>query len=72
MRNVYKILVAKPERKRTLGRPMCRWEDIIKSDLKGGGFEGVNWIHVAQDIFQWWVIVCTVMVFRFFKRQGIY
>jgi hypothetical protein len=30
MRNVYKILVTKPEGKRQLGRPMCRWKDNIR------------------------------------------
>jgi hypothetical protein len=31
-RGVYRILVAKPEVKRPLGRPRCRWEDNIKLD----------------------------------------
>jgi hypothetical protein len=44
MRNGYKILVEKPEGKRTLGRPGCRWEDNIKIDLKEIGCEDVNWI----------------------------
>jgi hypothetical protein len=26
--NAYRILVGKPEGKRTLGRPRCRWEDV--------------------------------------------
>jgi hypothetical protein len=33
-RNTYRILVRKPERKRPLGRPRCRWEDNIKMDLR--------------------------------------
>jgi hypothetical protein len=32
-RNAYMILVGKPEKKRPLGRPRCRWEDNIKMDL---------------------------------------
>jgi hypothetical protein len=32
-RNAYRILVGKPEGKRQLGRPRCRWVDIIKIDL---------------------------------------
>jgi hypothetical protein len=32
-RNVYMILVAKPEGKRPLGRPRRRWEDNVKMDL---------------------------------------
>jgi hypothetical protein len=34
MRNVYKILVRKPEGKRPLGRPGHRWEGNIRIDLK--------------------------------------
>jgi hypothetical protein len=33
-RGVHRFLVGKPEGKRPLGRPRCRWEDIIKRDLK--------------------------------------
>jgi hypothetical protein len=34
MRNVYKILVVKPEGKRPFGRPRRRWEDNIRMDLR--------------------------------------
>jgi hypothetical protein len=33
-RNVYRVLVGKPEGKRLLGRPRCRWEDGINVDLR--------------------------------------
>jgi hypothetical protein len=33
-RNAYRILVGKPEGKRPLARPRCRWVDNIKMDLK--------------------------------------
>jgi hypothetical protein len=33
-RKVYRILVGKPEGKRLLGRPRCRWEDGIRTDLR--------------------------------------
>ena len=36
-RVVYRVLVGKPEGKRPLGRPRCRWEDIIKIDLQKVG-----------------------------------
>jgi hypothetical protein len=29
----YRVLVGKPEGKRPLGRPKCRWEDNIKLDV---------------------------------------
>ena len=39
-RGVYRILVGKPEGKRPLGRPRCRWEDNIKMDLQEVGWKG--------------------------------
>jgi hypothetical protein len=36
--NAYRILVAKPEGKRPLGRPRHRWMDIIKIDLRKMGW----------------------------------
>jgi hypothetical protein len=45
--NAYKILVGKPEGRRPLEKPVHKWEDI-KTDLKDIGYEGVEWIQVAQ------------------------
>jgi hypothetical protein len=33
-RGVYRVLLGKPERKRPLGRPRCKWEDNIKLHLQ--------------------------------------
>jgi hypothetical protein len=41
---VYRVLVGRPEGKRPLGRPRCRWEDNIKMDLKEIGIYRANWI----------------------------
>jgi len=49
MRNAYKMLFEKPEGKRPLGRPWSRWEDNSRTDLRGTGWEGVDWMHLAQD-----------------------
>jgi hypothetical protein len=49
MRNVYKILLRKPEGKRRLRRPSGRWESNIRMDLKETDWEGVDWIHLVQD-----------------------
>ena len=38
-RDVYRVLVWKPEGKRPLERPKRRWEDNIKMDLQKVGFE---------------------------------
>jgi hypothetical protein len=41
-RYVYRLLVRKPEGKRSLGRPTCRWIDNIKMDLLEIGLGGVD------------------------------
>ena len=44
-RGVYRGLVGKPEEKRPLGRPRCRWEDNIKIDLQEVGCGCMDWIE---------------------------
>jgi hypothetical protein len=63
-RNVYRILVGKPEGKRPLGRPRRRWEDGIKMDLREIGWGGVEWIKLAQDRDRWRAVVNAVMNLR--------
>jgi hypothetical protein len=41
--------VGKPEGKRPLGRPRRRWEDITKMDVREIGWDGMDWIDMAQD-----------------------
>jgi hypothetical protein len=60
-RNAYRMLVGKPEGKRTLGRPRRRWVDNIKMDLRDLGWDGMDWIDLAQDRDQWRALVNTVM-----------
>ncbi|KAJ4447338.1 hypothetical protein ANN_09342 [Periplaneta americana] len=52
-RNAYRVLVGRPERKRPLGRPRRRWEDIIKIDLSEVGYDDGDWINLAQDRDRW-------------------
>jgi hypothetical protein len=59
--NAYGILVGKPEEKRQLGRPRRRWVDNIKMNLGEIGWEGMNWIDLAQDRDHWRALVNTVM-----------
>jgi hypothetical protein len=63
-RNVYRVLVGKPEGKSPLGRPRRRREDGIKMDLRETGWGGVEWIHQAQDRNHCRVLVNAVMQFR--------
>jgi hypothetical protein len=44
MRNAYNILVGKPDGKRPLRRPRCRY---IRLDLRVIGCEGMEWMHLA-------------------------
>jgi hypothetical protein len=55
-RNVYKVLMGKPEGKRPHGRPRHRWEDGIRMDLKKIGWGSVEWIQLAQDMDRWWAL----------------
>jgi hypothetical protein len=48
-RNAYRILVGKPEGKRPLARPRNSWVDNIKMGLREMGWDGVDWIELAQD-----------------------
>jgi hypothetical protein len=64
MRNAYKILVGKFEGKRPLGIPRRRWEDNNRMNIREMGWEGVDWINLAQDRGQWPVFVNTVMNLR--------
>jgi hypothetical protein len=64
IRNPYRILVGKSEVKRPLGRPMRRWEDNIRRDIMEIVWEGVDWMHLAQDRDQWRGLVKTAMNLR--------
>jgi hypothetical protein len=70
MRSVYRILVGNPKGKRSYGRPRRSWEYNIRRDLREIEWEGVDWIHLAQDRDQWWAPVNTVMNFRVPLKAG--
>jgi hypothetical protein len=63
-RNTYRILVGNPEGKRPLGRSRHRWVDNIKIDLREIGWDGGDWIDLAQDRDQWRALVRAVMNVR--------
>jgi hypothetical protein len=63
-RNVYRLLVGKPEGRRPLGRPRRRWIDNIKIDLLGIGLSVVDWTGLAQDRYRWKALVNSVMNLR--------
>jgi hypothetical protein len=55
------ILVGKPEGKRPLGRPRCRWVGNIKIYVTEIGWNGMDWINLVQVRDQWRALVNTVM-----------
>jgi hypothetical protein len=63
-RNAYMIIMGMPEGKRPLGRPRRRWVDNIKIDLRDTGWNGMDWIDLAQDRDQWMALVNAVMNLR--------
>jgi hypothetical protein len=59
--------VGKPEGKRPLGRP--RWRggvDNIKIDLREIGWEGMDWIDLAQDRDQWRAVMICIWYLLFY------
>jgi hypothetical protein len=60
-RNVYRLLVGKPDGKRPLGRPRRRWVDNIRIDLGEVGRGDVDWIRLAKDRNRWRALVNLVL-----------
>jgi hypothetical protein len=63
-RNVYRLLVGKPDGKRPLGRPRRRSVDNIRIDLGEVGWRDVDWIDLAQDRNRWRALVNSVLNLR--------
>jgi hypothetical protein len=63
-RNIYRVLTRKPEGKRPLGRPRCRWEDGIRMDPRYIGWGSVDWVQLAQNRDRWRALVNTMMNLR--------
>jgi hypothetical protein len=59
-RNVYRLLVGKPEGKRR----RRKWLDNIKMDLLEIGLNVVDWISLAQNRYRWRALVYSVLNLR--------
>jgi hypothetical protein len=57
-------MAGKPGGKRSLGRSRRRRVDNIKVDLREIGWDGMDWIDLAQDRDQWKALVNTAMSLR--------
>jgi hypothetical protein len=58
-------LVEKPEENRPLGRPTHIRKDNIRMDLRGIGWEDVDWMHLTQNKYQQRAVVNTIINLRF-------
>ena len=63
-KEMYRVLVGKPEGKRPLRRPRRRWVNNIRMDLQEMGCGYVDWIGLAQDRDRWRTLVSVVMNLR--------
>jgi len=63
-RGVYRFLVGKPEGRRPLGRPRCKWVDNIWMDLQEVRCVYMDWIGLAQGRDSWRTLESTVMNLR--------
>jgi hypothetical protein len=63
-RNAYRVLVGNPKEKGPLGKPRRSWVDNIKRDLREIGWDGMDWIDLAQGRDQWRALVNAVMNLR--------
>jgi hypothetical protein len=63
-RNVYRLLVGKPEGKRPLRRLRRTWMGNIKMNLLEIRLSVVDWIGLAQDRYRWRALVNSVMNLR--------
>jgi hypothetical protein len=71
-RIAYRLLVAKSERKRPLGRPRRRWVHNIRMDLVEVGWGDVDWIGLANDRDRWGSLVNSVLNLRVRQNVGKY
>jgi hypothetical protein len=60
----YRLLVGKPEGRRSQGRPRRRWVDNIRMDLAEVGWGNVDWIGLAKDMNRWRALVNSVLNLR--------
>jgi len=63
-KDIYRVLVGKPEGKRPLGRPRCRWEDNVKMHIQEVWCGDMDRIKLAEDRDRCWARVNVVMTLQ--------
>ena len=63
-RSAFKILTGTSAENIALGRPIRRWENNIRMDLKETGINTTKWVHLAQDRDNWRALVNATLNLR--------
>ena len=63
-RGAFKMLTGKPTGNIPLERPIRRWEDNIRLDLKEIGINTNNWVDSARDMDYWRTLANAILNFR--------
>jgi hypothetical protein len=71
-RKVYRVSVEKSEEKSLVEKPRHRWEVGIRVDLREIDWEGVEWIHLAQNTDRWRAVVNAVMNLRVLPPRSLF
>jgi hypothetical protein len=66
----YRVLMGRPDGKRSLGRSRRRLEDTIKIDIQKVQWRDMDWIALAQDRDMWRALVNAVMNLRVPQNAG--
>jgi hypothetical protein len=65
-----RVTVEEPEENTLVGIFSCRWRYNLKMDLKEIRWGGMDWVHLAQDMDQWQILVNRVTNIWFYKTLG--